>query len=140
MYFSNPSYRLRIIIRLCAISLLVLKFIHPTNSLAKEANQDTHKRMQVNLDDPTMPPHLRAKAPSTKKRRLLFYDWSVESTLVSPSRRAAVIDGQYVAEGDSYQQVRLLEIAPMYLTLEYQGNTYRLHLNKKRVTHEIGNP
>ncbi len=140
MFLFNSHPPLKCTVKRYRSAVMALILVTPVLSVTKASEPAIKETRPVILDDPTKPPQLRTKAPVQKKRRLEFYHWNVASTLVSPSRRAAVINGQYVAEGNAYQQVRLLEVTPMYLTLEYEGKTYQLNLNKKRVLNETGDP
>ncbi|NND89231.1 MAG: hypothetical protein HKN42_00105 [Granulosicoccus sp.] len=61
------------------------------------------------LIDPTQPPKTQkpnTSTPTAPSPR----GWTLESTLVAPDRRVAVINGKLVSEGDSVDGARVIEI------------------------------
>ncbi len=85
------------------------------------------------LADPTRPGYLPpATAPATGVRAP---SWRVESIIVSPGRRLAVINGRVVAVNDRVGGARVVEITPYEVRLEYQGETRRAALVPARVKH-----
>lgn len=79
------------------------------------------------LVDPTRPP-VRAEqekpAPAIAERR----SWALESTLVSPERRVAVINGKLVSEGESVDGARVIAIRKRDVLLSAQGRRMTLQL------------
>jgi len=75
------------------------------------------------LPDPTRPAVQRsatAQAPAPR--------WHLESTLVSPERRLAVIDGRMVRAGDRLGDAQVLEIGPDQVTLRSDERIVHLRL------------
>ena len=61
------------------------------------------------LIDPTRPPHTE-KAGASTKGGASPRGWTLQSTLVAPRRRVALINGELVSEGDSIDGAGVLEI------------------------------
>lgn len=64
------------------------------------------------LDDPTRPPFFMAtgKKPPTVIRRKTPKVWELTSTLISPQRKVAVINGRTVSEGDRIDKAIVVKI------------------------------
>jgi len=89
------------------------------------------------LHDPTRPPsHGGAWVEEAKPKEP---DWVLTSTLISPGRRLAIIDGRAVSEGDEVSGARVLQITPGGVVLRYKGKRRELgllpatpHINVRR--------
>lgn len=80
------------------------------------------------LSDPTRPKQARAaSAQAQAETRVTRY--SLESTLVSDSRRIAVINGVSVAQGESVAGANVARIAGERVLLEINGTTRTLVLD-----------
>ncbi|MBS3804474.1 MAG: hypothetical protein KGY54_07995 [Oleiphilaceae bacterium] len=69
------------------------------------------------LEDPTRPSDFRRAVSEPSQAR----SYSLESILIGPSRRAAVIDGITRIEGERFGGVRLVNIYPDKVVLSDQG-------------------
>lgn len=85
------------------------------------------------LVDPTRPSHARAQ---TQTRVARAPAWRVETIIVSPTRRLALINGRMVGIGDRVSGAKVIEILPYEVQLEYQGETRRISL----VATQVKNP
>ncbi|HEX7047114.1 MAG TPA: hypothetical protein VF275_06055 [Gammaproteobacteria bacterium] len=84
------------------------------------------------LGDPTRPSYL-PDAPAKKASAPAAPSWHVESIIVSPGRRLAVINGRVVGVNDRINAARVVEILPYEVRLEYQGEIRRISLVPTRV-------
>lgn len=66
------------------------------------------------LRDPTRPPGAGAKGTSQKPESS---GWRLQSVLISPERRYAIINGEVVAVGGAVSGAQLLAVAPEQVTL-----------------------
>lgn len=82
------------------------------------------------LVDPTRPSHVAAASDSNTTRAPA---WHVESIIVSPGRRLAVVNGRVVGVGDRIGGAKVTEILPYEVRLEYQGEIRRISLVATRV-------
>lgn len=76
------------------------------------------------LPDPTRPAVWRAAAPAREQAPA----WRLESTLISPQRRLAVIDGRLLRPGDRLDDAQVLEIQPDRVTLRHGDRIVHLRL------------
>ncbi len=84
------------------------------------------------LKDPTRPPGAQpAKAHKAAARKALR--WTLGSTLVSPRRRTAVINGRLVGVGETINGARVVEILPSQVRLRREGRDITLVLLKQDV-------
>ena len=77
------------------------------------------------LVDPTRPPDV---APRTAAEAAAVEGPRLQSVLISPTRRAAVISGTAVALGGSYGNARVEEISESAVVLRYPDRRTTLHL------------
>lgn len=77
------------------------------------------------LPDPTRPSGQSAIAPAAQEAGPAP---RLESTLISPQRRLAVIDGRMVRPGDRVGDARVLDIQPDRVTLRRADRTVHLRL------------
>jgi len=70
------------------------------------------------LPDPMQPP---ARARPAKRARASAPSWRLQSVLVSPGRRVAVINGRALAVGERIHGARLVAIHPGHVVLQ-QGS------------------
>ncbi|MBW3566722.1 MAG: hypothetical protein KY410_01975 [Proteobacteria bacterium] len=82
------------------------------------------------LGDPTRPSYVTEKAPRKAARAP---SWQVDSIIVSPGRRLAVVNGRTVAVNDRVNGARILEILPYEVRLEYKGAIHNITLIPNRV-------
>lgn len=71
------------------------------------------------LEDPTRPPDFRVAPPAAREVR----EYSLDSIVVGPDRRVAVIDGVARTEGERFSGKTLVRIYPDRVTLKEQGRT-----------------
>lgn len=78
------------------------------------------------LEDPTRPPEgaWQSSLPAEDKAA----PWVLSSTLVSPQRRVAMINGQNVEQGDTIGAARVLRIDTTGVTLLANGEQIRIGL------------
>lgn len=82
--------------------------------------------------DPTRPSYLRPEtaAPADAVRTP---SWRLESIIVSPGRRIAVINGRAVGLNEWIGGARVVEILPYEVGLEYRGEIRRIVLVPTRI-------
>lgn len=80
------------------------------------------------LQDPTRPTSYRAVG---KKQQL-----KLESVLVSPSRRVAVINGQVVGEGDKIGSAKVIQIRKEGVKISNNGKLVELVLKRPAIRQE----
>lgn len=86
--------------------------------------------MAVSLEDPTRPPGatvIRAGKTVTKP------SWVLSSTLISPERRSAIINGKQVTLGDRVNGARVVEIEPAAVKLRNRGGEFSIRLVRNSV-------
>lgn len=78
------------------------------------------------LVDPTRPaaPGRPTPAVSTAPRHV----WTLDSTLVAPDRRVAVINGTRVSEGEVVDGARVIEIRELDVVIQTAGRRLTLNL------------
>lgn len=76
------------------------------------------------LSDPTRPTPLTI----TPAAGGLQTGWVLNSTLVAPDRRVAVINGRHVTEGESIGNAKVLEIRKQTVLIQARGKRITLHL------------
>ncbi|MGB5305341.1 MAG: hypothetical protein WBO06_04450 [Gammaproteobacteria bacterium] len=74
------------------------------------------------LEDPTRP------AGYGEATKAGVQGWTLNSTLVGPDRRIAVINGQYVSEGEMVGSARVLHIRNLDVEIESAGERITLQL------------
>ncbi len=84
------------------------------------------------LDDPTRPPVAQQPAKAHKAVHKPIR-WTLNSTLVSVQRRAAVINDRVVGVGEKINGARVVEILPMAVRLRHNGRELTLVLLKKNI-------
>jgi hypothetical protein len=84
------------------------------------------------LSDPTRPPQAWlaaqpkvAGAPSTEEQEA---SPQLQSLLIGPSRKYALIDGQLVGAGDTFRDARVVAVRPTEVVLRSKRGTQRLKL------------
>lgn len=97
----------------------LLALLLPSVAIAAEA-----------LGDPTRPSYLSEKTPKQAARDP---SWQVDSIIVSPGRRLAVVNGRTVAVNDRVNGALILEILPYEVRLEYKGRIHNITLIPNRV-------
>lgn len=78
------------------------------------------------LVDPTRPAGA-AYAPAARAQTAR-HGWRLDSTLVAPDRRVAVINGRHVSEGESVDGARVIEIRPLNVLIQAPGRRMTLQL------------
>lgn len=84
---------------------------------------------EADIGDPMRPSYLPASSTSGKRAPT----WRVESIVVSPDRRIAVINGKSLAVGDRIQGARVIAIDAYAVTLEMDGKRRQLTLTDARI-------
>jgi len=79
------------------------------------------------LEDPTRPASPVRHVP-THASQPGQGGWLLNSTLVGPNRRIAVINGAQVSEGESVSGARVVQIHKSYVLLETAGRSIKLQL------------
>jgi MSHA biogenesis protein MshK len=79
------------------------------------------------LEDPTRPTNPAVIIP-THTSGSGNSSWVLNSTLVSPNRRVAVINGIQVSEGESVGGALVVQIHRSYALLQTSGRNIKLHL------------
>lgn len=75
------------------------------------------------LEDPTRPDSYRARTAAPAQQQAL----ALESIMVGPRKRVAVIDGVARREGERFDGLQLLRVYPDRVTVRDQGRTRVLH-------------
>lgn len=78
------------------------------------------------LIDPTRPAGLEHAPP--KRTQPARHGWRLDSTLVAPDRRVAVINGQHVSEGETVDGARVIEIRQLDVLIQGAGRRMTLQL------------
>lgn len=87
------------------------------------------------MHDPLRPPDYRA-APVTRKAEPFDASaWSLVSTLVSGTRRVAIINGRSVRPGDRVGGARVLRIDHGAVRLDYRGRQFTIRGGTPTVRH-----
>ena len=103
-------------------TLLALAMLASSNAMAAEPAAE--------LGDPTRPSYVvENKAPNAPRKAA----WEVESIIVSPGRRVAVINGRTVSVDDWIGGARVREILPYEVRLEHKGEIRTITLIPTRV-------
>jgi len=87
----------------------------------------TEPAMSSTLADPTRPGYLSTHS-SQKGFSHNADDWVLKSTLVSPNRRVAVINGKHVSEGESVGSAVVVEIRKLDVDIRISGKRITLPL------------
>ncbi len=82
------------------------------------------------LPDPTRPPGAAELAAWRGQPGAQDATWRLESVLVSPQRRVAVINGRRVTEGDTVDGARIGAIEATHALIEVEGQTRRLNMKR----------
>ncbi len=82
------------------------------------------------IGDPMRPSYLSTSSSTSVNRAP---SWRVESIVVSPDRRIAVINGQSLAVGDRIQGARVMAIDAYAVTLDIDGKRRQLTLTDARI-------
>ena len=88
--------------------------------------------VQAELADPTRPPNMKSMAKGVTKKQNRPR-WVLSSTLVSTSRRSAVINDKVVVVGDRVNGARVVSIRPSSVRLQVNGRDITLVMLKKDV-------
>ncbi len=84
-----------------------------------------------NLSDPTRPPGASLPGSSAKAARRPA--WILSSTLISPERRSAIINGKQVLPGDAINGARVVEIHPASVKLRNRRGEFEVRLVSRQV-------
>lgn len=79
------------------------------------------------LIDPTRPT-TRHKTTTSDNVGAVVRSWKLESTLVAPDRRVAVINGKLVSEGESVDGARVIEIRKLDVLVQTPTRRMTLQL------------
>lgn len=96
-------------------------------ALAADHTEGNAESENLRVEDPMQPSWLRKRATSqaTPVTRTRF---SVDTIVVSPQRRVAVINGRSVGVGETVNGARVLDIEPDRVTLDVDGNKLTIEL------------
>jgi MSHA biogenesis protein MshK len=78
------------------------------------------------LIDPTRPAGQGSTA--TVRAHTAHSDWTLDSTLVAPDRRVAVINGKRVSEGETVDGARVIQIRKLEVLIQAAGKRKTLQL------------
>jgi hypothetical protein len=94
--------------------------------------------LQASLDDPTRPPlgH-QVNVNSGVKKNTSGPRWVLNSTLVSPQRRSAVINDRVVTKGDRVDGAVVIEIQPNRVRLNANGREITLVMLSKTIKRPV---
>ena len=87
------------------------------------------------LRDPTRPPSVSAKGATERHESS---GWQLQSVLISPERRYAIINGEVVAIGGAVSGAQLLAVAPEQVTLRTREGVRVLQLYPDVVRPDVG--
>lgn len=85
------------------------------------------------LEDPTRPPTADAKTSYVTPKKNKRSRWTLHSTLVSSSRRTAVINNRVVSLGDRINGATVVSIQPSSVRLRAKGREVTLVMLKKNI-------
>ncbi len=81
--------------------------------------------LQAQLDDPTLPPNGVYSSAKEADKPII---WHLNSVLISPQRKIAIINGQSVQIGDTVAGARIQSINETMVKLKHRGEIIRLEL------------
>ncbi len=84
------------------------------------------------ISDPTMPAHYKSTMVVSTSGSILLpehYEWVLNSTIISPSLKIAIINGRQLKLGESINGAILKNIKHQEVILDYQGETITLLLH-----------
>lgn len=84
-------------------------------------------------NDPTRPPTVKATSSYVTGKKNRGTRWTLHSTLVSSSRRTAVINDRVVAQGDRINGATVVSIEPSVVRLRAKGREVTLVMLKKNI-------
>lgn len=85
------------------------------------------------LTDPTQPA-TRQKTVNTNSVSTVVHSWKLESILVAPNRRVAVINGKLVSEGEYVDGARVIRIRALDVLVQTPNKRITLQLLPDIVT------
>ena len=85
------------------------------------------------LDDPTRPPGNAASKAASRQVENQTRRWELSSTLVSPGRRTAVLNGYVVSVGDRIAGATVLAIEPNRVRIKDRGREVTLVMLNQQV-------
>jgi len=91
----------------------------------------SHSPLAIALDDPTQPPDYLTVAPqvaSLAKESAPQRQWILSSTLVSSTRRLAVINGQVVKKGDMLDDAQVVDITSLTVHMKNTEGSFSLSM------------
>jgi MSHA biogenesis protein MshK len=89
--------------------------------------------VQAAMEDPTRPPSLSGGKAVAGVRHKPRPRWRLSSTLISPQRRSAVIDGRVVVRGDRINGATVISIESGAVRLRAKGREFTLLLLEKEI-------
>lgn len=84
---------------------------------------------QAGLVDPTRPPGVSSAKPAGPAKPR----WVLNSTLIAPQRRVAIINGQRVVRGDKVNGATVIGIDAGGVLLRKNGHDFRIYLLPRRL-------
>ena len=84
--------------------------------------------MAASLPDPTRPPARSNEPKQVQDVHPAAPNWTVDSILISGSRRLAIVNGRVTRVGETVSGARIAAITPREVLLEYQGREFRVRI------------
>jgi hypothetical protein len=83
------------------------------------------------LADPTMPAGYQPPSStiSSQQPTPTQYEWTLNTTVISPDRELAIINGKVLSVGDEINGATLMTIEHQQVKLSYKNETIRLRLH-----------
>ena len=94
------------------------------------------------IPDPTMPAHYQNVRPSasttslevTDTQQPVLFDWVLNSTLISPYQKIAIINGQHLKVNDQIDGATIKRITHQQVILDYDGQSITLSLHQSFIS------
>jgi hypothetical protein len=89
------------------------------------------------LADPTMPANYKQKTfstPLTNNTDSTQYEWVLNTTIVSPYQKIAVINGRQFKVGEEVQGAKIIQIAHQRVLLDFKGKKIELLLQRSFIS------
>jgi len=84
------------------------------------------------ISDPTMPAHYKVNSVSNSSNKSIVpahYEWVLNSTIISPHLKVAIINGKQLKIGDEINGAILKQIGHQEVSLRYEEQTITLLLH-----------
>jgi len=112
------------------LTLLSLLLLISYNTIGMAAEQ---------LPDPTMPAHYHQARPNVTSPAQVdvapvSFDWLLNSTLISPYQKIAIINGQHLKINEKIDGATIKRITHQHVDLDYQGQIITLSLHQSFIS------